>query len=299
MIELSQLKCFVTVAEELHFGRAAARLNMTQPPLSRQIQLLERSMGCALFTRNSRSVEITHAGAFFLPDAQKVLRLLESSVRSAKDVAIGERGVIQLGFTAASAYEFLPHLVQSTKAVLPRVNFVYKEMVSVRQIEALENGELDIGLLRPPIDQSTFDTLRVSREPLILALPVGHPLTRKPTATWEDLDGREILMYERVEGQYLFNLLFSHFTLNSILPRYGPQLSQVHSMLFLVRSSGGVAVVPKSASALDISEIEYREFSGGTNMPAELYMVWRRDNKNPLVPLLVDIVKNSLAERPS
>src|SRR5919206_4230100 len=147
MFDLNQLRCFVTVAEELHFGRAAARLNMTQPPLSRQIQVLEHIIDAPLLERTSRSVRLTPAGRTFLPEARRILRLAESAVASTKRIARGEAGSIAIGFTAASGYSFLPRLITASRSRFPDVDLVLKEMVTADQLEALAAHRIDVGLL--------------------------------------------------------------------------------------------------------------------------------------------------------
>ena len=119
MFDLSQLRCFVTVAEELHFGRAAARLNMTQPPLSRQIQVLEHIIDAPLLERTSRSVRLTPAGRSFLPEARRILKLAESASQVAQRIAKGKTGSLKIGFTAAAAYGYLPELIAACRARLP------------------------------------------------------------------------------------------------------------------------------------------------------------------------------------
>ena len=138
MFDLNQLRCFVAVAEELHFGRAAARLNMTQPPLSRQIQVLEHIIDAPLLERTSRSVRLTPAGRSFLPEARRILKLAESASQVARRIALGKTGSLKIGFTAAAAYGFLPELVAACRAKLPEVDFSLKEMVSGDQFEALD-----------------------------------------------------------------------------------------------------------------------------------------------------------------
>jgi DNA-binding transcriptional LysR family regulator len=153
MFELSQLRCFAAVAEELHFGRAAARLNMTQPPLDRQIQLLEHALGVGLFERTSRSVRLTPAGRAFHAEARRVLDLAEGAGLAAKRVARGEAGSITIGFTAAASYGFLPRLLAAARAAMPGVDLALKKMVTADQTEALSSGQIDLGLLRPPVDR--------------------------------------------------------------------------------------------------------------------------------------------------
>ncbi|TXM99895.1 LysR family transcriptional regulator, partial [Methylobacterium sp. WL122] len=160
MFDFSQLRCFATVAEELHFGRAAARLNMTQPPLSRQIQVLERVLDVQLLDRTSRSVRLTAAGRSFLPEAQRILRLAETATHVTRQVAAGRAGVLKLGFTAASAYDFLPRLVIAARAELPDVTLSLREMVTKDQVEELLGGRIDAALVRPPVTHPDLASVR-------------------------------------------------------------------------------------------------------------------------------------------
>ena len=149
MLEISQLRCFVAVGEELHFGRAAERLNMTQPPLSRQIHLLEHQIGTPLFERTNRVVRLTAAGKAFFPDARRILRLTEEAAATARRVAKGDRGSIAIGFTATFGYGVLPDLVRALHDRSPNISLTLKEMVTSAQLEALDSGQLDVGLMRP------------------------------------------------------------------------------------------------------------------------------------------------------
>lgn len=292
MLETNHLRCFVTVAEELHFGRAAVRLNMTQPPLSRQIQLLERALKCELFFRNSRSVQLTQAGQTFLPEARRILRLIENAAKSALDISSGRRGVARCGFTASAAYEFLPRLVRALKEKLPDVTLNLREMVSRDQVVALDTGEIDIGLTRAPIDLSGYENGTVSRERLMLALPRNHPLLQNSTVSWRDLHQQDMLMYEPREGQYFYNLVSSRLTLDDIYPNFVQHLSQIHSILALVRAGVGVAVVPAGARLMEMSGIEYREFSDRQVLTAELLVVWHPETRNPLVPAIAEVARS-------
>lgn len=288
MLETSHLRCFVTVAEELHFGHAAERLNMTQPPLSRQIQLLERALGCDLFRRNSRRVELTHAGANFLPEAQKILNLIEQASVLTRDVSEGRSGVAQCGFTASTSYEFLPRLVRRLRHSHANIRLSLHEMVSRDQVQALRSGKIDIGLSRAPIDLSEFEHRLIARERLMLALPQDHELAGQAVLNWHDLHGRNFLMYQAQDGQYFHDLVSSRLVLDGIRPRYVQHLSQIHSILALVRAGVGLAVVPASASKLNMFGVAYRDFNDLKPLTAELMVVWRPDNRNPVVPLITE-----------
>jgi DNA-binding transcriptional LysR family regulator len=289
MFDLSQLRCFVTVAEELHFGRAAARLNMTQPPLSRQIQVLEHIVEATLLERTSRSVRLTPAGRSFLPDAKRILKLAESASQVARRIAKGKAGSIKIGFTAATAYGFMPDLIAACRERLPDVDLSLKEMVSGDQLEALASGQIDAGLLRPPVARSELASMRVVAEPLLAAVPAGHPLCDVAAVSPKDLDGQPFVMYSPHESRYFHDLLVTQFTRADILPRYVQHLSQIHSILALVRAGLGLAIVPEAASNLNFRGVELRPLRLRSKAQVELHLVWHRAHENPLLPSLIDI----------
>ena len=289
MFDLNQLRCFVTVAEELHFGRAAARLNMTQPPLSRQIQVLEHIIDAPLLERTSRSVRLTPAGRSFLPEARRILKLAESASQVARRIAMGKTGSLKIGYTAAAAYGFLPELIAACRARLPEVDFSLKEMVSGDQLEALASGQIDAGLLRPPVARPEFASRRVLAEPLLAAIPRKHPLATRENLTIKEFDGQPFVMYSPYESRYFHDLLVALFTQADMLPRYVQHVGQIHSILAMVRAGLGVSIVPAAAASLKISEVKLRPLKLRNAAPVELFMVWRRDDENPLVPALVDI----------
>ena len=209
MFDFSQLRCFATVAEELHFGRAAARLNMTQPPLSRQIQVLERVLDVQLLDRTSRSVRLTAAGRSFLPEAQRILRLAETATHVTRQVAAGRAGVLKLGFTAASAYDFLPRLVIAARAELPEVALSLREMVTKDQVEELLAGRIDAALVRPPVTHPDLASVRALAEPMLVAVPADNPLAERAALSLADLDREAFITYAAERG--------------ALLPRSGPR----------------------------------------------------------------------------
>jgi len=289
MFDLSQLRCFVTVAEELHFGRAAARLNMTQPPLSRQIQVLEHIVEATLLDRTSRSVQLTPAGRSFLPEAKRILKLAESASQVARRIAMGKTGSIKIGFTAAAAYGFLPELIAACRLRLPEVDLSLKEMVSGDQLEALASGQIDAGLLRPPIARAGFSSLRVVAERLLVAVPDGHRFAAATFLNPRDLDDQPFVMYSPYESRYFHDLLVALFTRADVLPRYVQHLSQIHSILAMVRAGLGVAIVPEAAASLKIADVRLKPLKLRGPAPVELFLVWRRDHENPLLPPLIEI----------
>ncbi|MGV0781473.1 LysR substrate-binding domain-containing protein [Mycolicibacterium peregrinum] len=292
MFSLSRLSCFIAVAEELHFGRAAERLHMTQPPLSRQIQQLESELGVHLIDRTTRSVTLTPAGVAFLPDARRILQLAEGAALNVKRVPAGDLGTVVIGFTAASAHPVLPRLFEAARQQMPDVKLDLREMVTAAQIEALMTGELDLGMARPPLKRPGLVSRPLLHEQLIAALPAAHPLVEvRRQLTLNDLDGQDMVMYSPVQARYFNELLISTFTIAGATPRYVQYVTQVHTMLVLVRSGIGIALVPASTATLHPEGVVFRSIGAFRERPVELDAVWRGDSTNPaLLRLLRDVL---------
>ena len=285
MFELSHLRSFVVVAEELHFGRAARRLHMTQPPLSRQIQLLEHQVGAQLLDRSSRNVRLTPAGRAFLPDARAILRLAESASLSARRISSGDTGSIAIGFTASSGYRFLPGLIVVCLDKLPGVRLVLKEMVTMEQVEALAAGRLDVALLRPHAATADFETRCVAREPLVLALAEDHPLASSASLpTLQDFDHAPFLTYSPVEARYFHDLVAGTFSRAGVHPDYTQYVTQIHTILALVRAGLGTALIPEAATTLRFEGVTFRALQKlRPARPVELFMAWKAGNDNPVL----------------
>ena len=286
MFDLSQLRCFVAAAEELHFGRAAQRLNMTQSPLSRQIQLLERILDVMLLERTSRQVRLTPAGSAFLIEARRILRLAESAALSARRVARGDAGRVVIGFTAVSGYDLMPRIVAQAIARLPNIALELREMVTSEQVDALVTGLIDVAFVRPPIDRHEFESVCVLREPLIAALPAGDPRQARGVLVPADFDGLPLIMYARQGAGYFHEMLLKLFADAGAEPDYVQHVTQIHSMLGLVRAGLAAAIVPQAATSLHMTDVQFRTIRTEPENPVELVMAWRRDNSNPaLAPM--------------
>ena len=290
MLDFGQLRCFAAVAEELHFGRAAARLNMTQPPLSRQIQVLERVLDVQLLDRTSRSVRLTAAGRSFLPEALRILRLAETATHITRQVAAGRAGVLKLGFTAASAYDFLPRLVMACRSAMPDVTLSLREMVTKDQVEAILSGQIDAGLIRPPVNHPELESEQALAEPLIVALPDGHALVGRDGLILDDLKGEALVGYAPHEASYFHDLLIGLFAVTDLQPRIVQRLTQIHSILALVRARLGIAIVPAAAERLRFEGVAFRPLKLAQPRPAELHLAWRRGSDDPLLAHLRKLV---------
>lgn len=283
MLEISQLRCFVAVAEEMHFGRAAERLNMTQPPLSRQIKLLEHQVGTPLLMRTSRVVRFTAAGKAFFPDAARILRLADEATTTARRIAGGEKGSIAIGFTAAFGYGLLPEMVRRLRQRVPDVSLILKEMVTSEQIEALDSGQLDVGLLRPHAPHGNLQTLLIGRETLMLAIPQRQAKSWPKEPTLASLDGKPFITYSPYEASYFYKLVQSVLDREGVRPDIVDYVPQIHTMLALVDSGIGVALTPETASRLHFAGVVLRHVAMNPARPVEMVCSFRKDNENPIL----------------
>jgi DNA-binding transcriptional LysR family regulator len=280
MFTLEQLRGFVTVAEELNFGRAALRLNMTQPPLTRQIQKLERSIGVVLFERDKRRVILTPGGEAFLGEARKLLTLAEAAPDLARRISKGTSGVLRLGFTATSTLGILGDLITAITSRLPGVHLDLHELVTREQLSALEQGEIDVGLARPPFDPEVFESRLVFKEPMVVAAPSDHPLAAlgRPF-TSQDLVHQDLVMHSPTQARYFYDLIVKMLPVSNA--RFVHTASQVLTIVSLVSAGRGLAIVPDSARRLGLQGVTYLDLAQEDRAEAQLHAVWLKESQNP------------------
>lgn len=297
MFELSQIRCFVAVAEELHFSRAAERLNMTQSPLSRQIQLLEHHVGTQLVDRTSRSVRLTAAGKSFFPEAARILRMADEAASTARRVAKGEQGTLAIGFTASFGYALVPDFVRSLRERSPGISLTLRELVTDAQLEALGSGQIDIGLMRPHAERAGLQTESLASEALMLAFPSREARKWPMEPTLACLHGKPFLMYSPHEARYFHQLLQGCFDRAGIVPNIVEYLGQIHTMMALVASGIGVALIPQAASRLQFDGVALRRLVSDPARPVDMVYAYRKDNDNPPLRIFRDDVLKPYAPR--
>jgi DNA-binding transcriptional LysR family regulator len=292
MFTLDQIRAFVVVAEELHFGRAAERLQMTQPPLSRQIQKLERALGVRLFERDNRRVELTTAGETFLTEARRILALASGALEQAQRIQAGSAGTVRIGFTAVSSFSVLTTLLNLISEAYPDIHLDLFEMVTREQISKLIDGELDLGLARPPFDKTAFASRLLYREDLLLAVPSGHRLSQldRPV-TAEDLVNEPLIMHSPIKARYFYDLVVRLLPITS--ENVVHTVSQVLTMLWLVAGGRGIAFVPASSSRLGIAGVTLRSIEGLPAKPVELHLLWGREARNPALHAVLDCLRQA------
>ena len=292
---LEQLRGFVAVADELHFGRAAARLKMTQPPLSRQIQKLERVVGAQLLERDNRRVALTAAGQVFLGEARRLLALADTAPEVARRVSSGSHGVVRIGFTAASTYGTLGRLLNEVGRGLPDIDLDLNEMVTREQVAALLDEEIDLGLARPPFDADTFGSRLLHREALLVAAPAGHRLLGLGRdAVAADLAAEPVVMHSPTRARYFYDLVVSMVPTASQNAVH--TVSQVLTMLWLVAAGRGIAFVPASAARLPIEGVGFVRLETPVPEPVELHLLWTRESRNPALRRVLALLERSTVE---
>lgn len=273
MLSLRLLHTFTIVAEELHFGRAAERLHMTQPPLSQQIRQLEQLVNAELFYRSTRSVKLTPAGKVLLERARKLLLDAESACRAVQLAERGDAGTIALGFTASSTYVVLPRLISEFRDRYPAVELKLQELPPETLLDDLHGERLDVALLRPPaacFSDTRLTLTSVARESLVLAMRVDHPLAHLDVVPIALIDQLPFIGFSPSNARYSYELCQRIFASNGVQPQI-VQESIMPTMLALVAAGIGAALVPASAQAIWTGALHYRRLAGNVDDVTTLY----------------------------
>jgi DNA-binding transcriptional LysR family regulator len=289
--ELHQLQCFVTLSETRHFGKAAEQLHMTQPPLSRQIALLEERMGVRLFERHSRRVELTAAGQYLLREAVSILQRANEAAVEARLAAQGEQGTVSIGFTATASYEVLPRLIGLHHRLFPGVNFVLKELLVSEQLERLGAGALDIAIVRPPFDAARFHSHVVMLDRWAVAMPEGHALARQPAVALPALQDQAFIAWSPVAR--VFHLRIERILEDAgVQPRVVLSMAQPTGILAMVRARLGVAIVPFAMGAQGLRGVLLKPLELPVDHALESVMIWRKDRGNAAVDKFVETARS-------
>lgn len=288
-MELRHLRYFVTVAEELHFGRAAEILNMAQPPLSKQIQQLENELGVQLFERSKRQVRLTDAGQVFLERAYRIFREVNEAVNIAKRSANGQTGKITIGFIVAASYEVLPRILREYQTLYPEVEIKLRELTSIEQMEAIKKGEIDVGIARLPIDDRLFHKRTVLSESFIVALPEHHPMSGEERVRLSDLKNEPFIIFPRQMGMSHYDEIINMCVRAGFTPKIVQEATQMQTTINLVSSGIGLSIVPGSAALLQRKGVVYREFADVSN-GFDVAAIWRKDNTRTVLQNFLSIV---------
>jgi DNA-binding transcriptional LysR family regulator len=290
-MELRHLRYFRAVAEELHFGRAAERLLIAQPPLSQQIRQLERELGVTLLTRSTRSVELTPAGRVFLDRTVKILAVVDDASEQARRIAEGMEGRLVIGCVGSATYSLLPRLVRALRKTLPAVDLsVRGEMLAPAQLAALHAGEIDIGLLRPPVTDPDITVETIRRDRLLVALPAGHPYAERAALSAFDLRDEDFISHAGRGRSRMSALVITLCSDAGFAPRIRHEVEETSTLVTLVAAGLGVAVVPEPTAALDIAGVCYRPLSPESTS-IELLAAYPSSSSSPLIANVLEVLR--------
>jgi DNA-binding transcriptional LysR family regulator len=294
-MELRHLRSFVAVAEELHFGRAAARVHIVQPALSRQIRALEEEMGVRLFERDRRRVALTPAGAAFLDEVGGLFEHVNRAVEAARRADRGERGSLRIAYVPAMASTGLPEMVRSFRNRYPDVDVQLHEMTPTMQVEALLGDRVDVGFVRGPIHEPALVTETVLEEPLVAALPSGHRLGNHKRLRLAMLAGEPFVLQARSSGPGSHDQILAVCRSAGFSPRVVQEGSQAE-VASLVASGAGVAIVPASLRAIRRAGVLYRPLH--ERPMTRLDMAWRKDEASPVLQAFLSEVQHGARRMP-
>ena len=282
-MEIRHLRYFCALAEQLHFTKAALSLNVAQPALSHQIKQLEEELGTRLVERTNRRVRLTAAGEVFLSRAARILEEVDQAVRDTARVGLGDAGNLIIGVVSTAVCSVLPELLRSLRREAPKISVDIREMEPAEQVDALRREAIDIGLLFLSIQDPEFDSVLVSRDRLIMALPTGHPAAAAEKVRLSDLEEETFLIPRRQPVAGFHEIVLETLQAGGIpSPRLQPT-RLLQTAVFLVAGRLGVAVVPESfRQQLRVRGCIYRDISGSP-AHADLIGLWRRSNVPPVV----------------
>ncbi|WP_320007334.1 LysR family transcriptional regulator [Maridesulfovibrio sp.] len=294
-METRQLKYFLAVAEELHFGRAAKRLHISQPPLSQQIMKFEEELGVKLFQRNKRSVSLTAAGVSLLRDAPSILQAIERAEINLLDAAGGQRGQFSLGYIGPALDTLLPECIREYKENYPAVRLSLREMFTGDQLEAVRKGELDAGIVRLfRHDVSDLESAAFHREPYSLVIPEGHRLCSGGPVAISELAGEKFVFSPRDAQPRLYDEWMSVFSHYGFVPEVTQEAARKSAIVALVAAGIGIGIVPQSMAGRKHKGVVFKELTG--NCPyIEMQIVYKKREEFPAVLNFVNLLKGKLA----
>jgi len=289
-MELRQLQYFLAVAEEMNFSRAAVRLQISQPPLSRQILQLEQEIGVELFRRTKRRVELTEAGRVFLAETREILAQVEQGVRLAQRASRGEIGRLVVGFEGSSTYDVIPISLKVYRERFPEVDLVVYAMTTEEQIQALLKNRIGIGFVVSPLNDKRLAIEIILREALILAMPESHPLVARNEVSVRELAGEPFIMFQRNRGCGLYDQVIAVCQRAGFSPRVIQEADEMQVILGFVAAGLGITLLSASVQQFQRPGVIYRTLQPSTPK-VTLALAWRRDDPSAVLQAFIEVVR--------
>lgn len=293
-MELRQIRTFLSVAETLHFGRSAKLLHLSQPALSLQMKSLEEELEVNLLQRSRQGTALTEAGRIFRNEVMIALEQFEVASQKARWTAAGQLGRIRVGFISTAGHEIVPNLIRRFRKLYPSVDFSLRNIVTNDQIAMIQNRTLDVGFLRLPIENiKGIDVTVVHREPLVVVLPPNHALATQKEIRLRKLNGERFLMYDRPDASGFHDLLLGILSRAGVVPNIVQTASEMSTLISLVDSGMGVALIPESATRQRIAKIAVCPVADRIP-PSEIGMIVGKGNDLPAVQRFCELAQSIL-----
>ncbi|QJT80573.1 LysR family transcriptional regulator [Kosakonia sp. MUSA4] len=278
-IELRHLRYFIAVAEELHFGHAAARLNISQPPLSQQIQLLEQQVGARLLARTNRSVALTPAGKQFLADSRQILSLVDEAAARAARLHQGETGELRIGFTSSAPFiKAVSDTLSSFRQRYPDVHIQTREINTREQISPLNEGSLDLGLMRNTPLPETLAWEVILREPLLAMIHRDHPLAARKAVSLKELAQEPFVFFDPHVGTGLYDEILGLMRRYQLIPTITQEVGEAMTIIGLVAAGLGVSILPASFHRVQLNEMRWVPIIEADAV-SEMWLVWAKHHE--------------------
>jgi len=283
-VDLRHLRYFIAVAEEENIGRAAARLHISQPPLTRQIQQLEEELGVMLFTRTPRGMVLTQAGELFLAEARNIRALVEQATERTQRAGQGKLGRLDVGIFGSGILDAIPKLLLAFRNQHPDVKVVLHTMTKAEQIEALRQRRITVGFNRMVAGLDDLAVQQVATESLLLALPVDHPLAAHEAIDFGDLRHHPMILFPTGARPSFIDKVIGLCVESGFQPQISQEVGDAVTGVALVASGFGVCMVPESATTLQFPGVVYRPFlNAGANFVVDLSCIYRKDDQSPIL----------------
>lgn len=294
-MELRHLRYFEALASTLNFTRAAERLHISQPPLSRQIQQLEEELGVALIDRSARPLALTRAGAFFYEQSTQILARVQELTVATRRLGMGQRRWIGVGFVPTMLYGVLPDILHRFMAENPDVDINLTELTTIQQVEALRAGRIDVGFARLNLEGEGLDYTLIHQDPLVAAVPANSPLADPGfTLTLSDLARHTLILYPAQPRPSFADQVLAQFRAREIPVTSSFEANGVQTAIGLVAAGVGITVVPSSVQRLRRDDVVYRKISD-SNLASPILMVTRSGDASPDLAKLCRAVKEAPA----
>lgn len=290
-MELRHLKYFHTVASHLHFNNAAKELNISQPPLSKQIKQLEEELDVQLLYRTNRKVELTEAGVYFENSCKFILNLIEKEIETTKRIYEGELGEVVLAFSGSVVHDLLPLIIKETKSKYPDIKLLVEQHTSSEQIKGLLNGNINVGMLVPPVNEQKLNILPIVEEGFVAVVPISHHLSDiKRELDVKELANENFIMTPEQSGRGYFDSVISLCKSEGFYPKIVQNAQEQQTIISLVAAELGVAVVPESSTRITNKAVSFIPIK--QNHKKTTALAWHKESTSPGVRLFIKHIRD-------